>query len=91
MVETDSGHIRRWLRRALIAVLGLGAAGIALILGFFVLVAFGYDPVHWGCPSTAEFNCHCSNCRATTGSAFLPWGKIEPEKLNGSLRGATTR
>lgn len=27
------------------------------------------------------FNCHCSNCRANTGSAFLPWGEIEPEKL----------
>ena len=27
------------------------------------------------------FNCHCSNCRALTGSAFLPWGEIEPEKL----------
>jgi hypothetical protein len=21
----------------------------------------------------AAFICHCSNCRATTGSAFLPW------------------
>ena len=29
----------------------------------------------------AAFNCHCSNCRATTGSAFLPWGEIELEKL----------
>jgi hypothetical protein len=29
----------------------------------------------------AAFNCHCSNCRATTGSAFLPWGEIAPEKL----------
>ena len=29
----------------------------------------------------AAFNCHCSNCRAATGSAFLPWGKIEREKL----------
>jgi len=27
------------------------------------------------------FNCHCSNCRATTGSAFLPWGEIQREKL----------
>jgi hypothetical protein len=27
------------------------------------------------------YNCHCSNCRAATGSAFLPWGEIEPEKL----------
>ncbi len=28
------------------------------------------------------YNCHCSNCRATTGSAFLPWGEIEQEKLS---------
>jgi hypothetical protein len=27
------------------------------------------------------FNCHCSNCRAMTGSAFLPWGEIEPAKF----------
>jgi hypothetical protein len=27
------------------------------------------------------YNCHCSNCRAMTGSAFLPWVEIEPEKL----------
>ena len=27
------------------------------------------------------YNCHCSNCRAMTGSAFLPWGEIEREKL----------
>ena len=27
------------------------------------------------------YNCHCSNCRAMTGSAFLPWGEIEPDKL----------
>ena len=27
------------------------------------------------------FNCHCSNCRAVTGSAFLPWGEIEAQKL----------
>jgi hypothetical protein len=29
----------------------------------------------------SAYNCHCSNCRALTGSAFLPWGEIEPEKL----------
>lgn len=29
----------------------------------------------------AAFNCHCSNCRATTGSAFLPWGEIERDGL----------
>jgi hypothetical protein len=28
------------------------------------------------------YNCHCANCRALTGSAFLPWGEIEPEKLS---------
>jgi hypothetical protein len=28
------------------------------------------------------FICHCSNCRAMTGSAFLPWGEIEREKFN---------
>jgi hypothetical protein len=28
------------------------------------------------------YNCHCSNCRAMTGSAFLPWGEIEPDKLS---------
>ena len=27
-------------------------------------------------------NCHCSNCRALTGSAFLPSGEIEREKLS---------
>ena len=26
-------------------------------------------------------NCHCSKCRATTGSAFKPLGGIEREKL----------
>ena len=29
----------------------------------------------------AAYNCHCSNCRALTGSAFLPVGRIEREKL----------
>ena len=29
----------------------------------------------------AAYNCHCSRCRALTGSAFLPWGETEPEKL----------
>jgi hypothetical protein len=27
------------------------------------------------------YNCHCSNCRASTGSVFKPWGEIEPEKM----------
>ena len=35
------------------------------------------------------FVCHCSNCRATTGSAFLPWGEIEREKFN-VTKGATS-
>lgn len=26
-------------------------------------------------------NCHCSNCRRTTGSAFKPFAGIEREKL----------
>ena len=30
----------------------------------------------------AAYMCHCSNCRALTGSAFLPVGRIEREKLN---------
>jgi hypothetical protein len=30
----------------------------------------------------AAYNCHCSNCRANTGSAFLPWGEIQREKLS---------
>jgi hypothetical protein len=29
----------------------------------------------------AAYFCHCSNCRASTGSVFLPWGEIEPEKF----------
>jgi len=29
----------------------------------------------------AAFSCYCSNCRALTGSAFLPWGEIDGEKL----------
>jgi hypothetical protein len=29
----------------------------------------------------AAFNCHCSNCRAMTGAAFLPFGEIERGKL----------
>ena len=29
----------------------------------------------------AAYNCHCSNCRASTGSAFKPFAGIEREKL----------
>jgi hypothetical protein len=32
-------------------------------------------------------NCHCSNCRRTTGSAFKPFAGIEREKLT-VVRGA---
>jgi hypothetical protein len=32
-------------------------------------------------------NCHCSNCRAATGSAFKPFGGIERSKLE-VVRGA---
>jgi hypothetical protein len=34
-------------------------------------------------------NCHCSNCRASTGSAFKPFAGIEREKLE-IVRGADT-
>jgi hypothetical protein len=30
---------------------------------------------------TAAYNCHCSNCRAWTGSAFMPWGEVERDKF----------
>jgi hypothetical protein len=30
---------------------------------------------------TYAMNCHCSNCRRTTGSAFKPFAGIEREKL----------
>jgi hypothetical protein len=29
----------------------------------------------------AAYNCHCSNCRAMSGAAFLPVGQIEQDKL----------
>src|SRR5262245_54579056 len=34
-------------------------------------------------------NCHCSNCRASTGSAFKPFAGIEREKLR-IIQGADT-
>jgi hypothetical protein len=37
---------------------------------YAVADAFGY-----------AMNCHCSNCRRTTGSAFKPFAGIEREKL----------
>ena len=30
----------------------------------------------------AAYNCHCSNCRAMTGAAFLPVGRIEIDNSN---------
>jgi hypothetical protein len=29
----------------------------------------------------AAFNCHCSNCRAMTGAAYLPFGEIARGRL----------
>jgi hypothetical protein len=29
----------------------------------------------------AAYNCHCSNCRALSGSAFLPVGQIEGHRI----------
>jgi hypothetical protein len=37
------------------------------------------------------YSCHCSNCRATTGSAFMPWGEIELEKLRVAPEGTYAR
>jgi hypothetical protein len=34
-------------------------------------------------------NCHCSNCRAATGSAFKPFAGIEREKLKITAGGDT--
>jgi hypothetical protein len=28
------------------------------------------------------YMCHCSNCRATTGSAFLAWGEIDRDRFH---------
>ena len=35
-------------------------------------------------------NCHCSNCRASTGTAFKAFAGIERERL-GLVRGGDTR
>jgi hypothetical protein len=39
--------------------------------------------VHYRVPDAFLYaaNCHCSNCRASTGSAFKPFAGIEREKL----------
>lgn len=55
-----------------------------MLTGRCACLAVGYDVED---EFVLAYNCHCSNCRALTGSAFLPWGEIEPKKL--SLRGAT--
>jgi Glutathione-dependent formaldehyde-activating enzyme len=39
--------------------------------------------------ATSRGNCHCSNCRASTGSAFKPFVGIERDKLE-ILEGADT-
>jgi hypothetical protein len=36
-------------------------------------------------------NCHCSNCRAATGSAFKPFAGIEREKLEIAVGGDSLR
>ena len=35
----------------------------------------------------AALNCHCSNCRAMTGAAFLPFGEIGHGKLRVTVGG----
>ena len=55
-----------------------------MVTGRCACKAVGYDVED---EFVVAYNCHCSNCRALTGSAFLPWGEIEPEKL--SLTGGT--
>ena len=39
--------------------------------------------VHYAVPDEFRYamNCHCSNCRRTTGSAFKPFAGIERQKL----------
>ena len=39
--------------------------------------------VHYAVPDEFRYamNCHCSNCRRTTGSAFKPFAGIEREKF----------
>ena len=39
--------------------------------------------VHYGVPDAFLYamNCHCSNCRRTTGSAFKPFAGITRDKL----------
>jgi hypothetical protein len=39
--------------------------------------------IHYAVPDEFRYamNCHCSNCRRTTGSAFKPFAGIEREKF----------
>jgi len=41
------------------------------------------DAVHYEVADEFRYamNCHCSDCRKATGSAFKPFGGIEREKL----------
>jgi hypothetical protein len=50
-----------------------------MLRGQCACMAVGYDVAD---EFVVAYNCHCSRCRAMTGSAFLPWGEIEPEKLS---------
>lgn len=50
----------------------------AMLRGRCGCTAVGYEVAD---AFLVAYNCHCSNCRATTGSAFMPWGEIEQEKL----------
>lgn len=64
------------------------SGGAVALRGRCACEAVGYEVAD---EFVAAFNCHCSNCRATTGSAFLPWGEVDRDKLSvvkgaGSLR-----
>jgi hypothetical protein len=52
--------------------------GVVVLRGRCACKAVAYEVAD---EFVAAFNCHCSNCRAMTGSAFLPWGEIERDKI----------
>lgn len=52
--------------------------GVVVLKGRCACKAVAYEVAD---EFVAAFNCHCSNCRAMTGSAFLPWGEIERDKI----------
>jgi hypothetical protein len=52
--------------------------GVVMLRGRCACRAVAYEVAD---EFVAAFNCHCSNCRAMTGSAFLPWGEIERDKI----------